>query len=138
MPIFNSSLIIIASFLPLFFLSGIEGRMLVPLGVSFIVALIASTIVALTLTPVMCYYLLGSKKATAKADRDPYVTRKMRTGYTAALEWCLKHSRAVLTGVGVLFVAAMALFFTLGRSFLPSFNEGSMTINISHSSRNIA
>ena len=131
MPIFNSSLIIIASFLPLFFLSGIEGRMLVPLGVSFIVALIASTIVALTLTPVMCYYLLGSKKATAKADRDPYVTRKMRTGYTAALEWCLKHSRAVLTGVGVLFVAAMALFFTLGRSFLPSFNEGSMTINVS-------
>lgn len=55
----------------------------------------------------------------------------MRTRYTAALEWCLKHSRAVLTGVGVLFVAAMALFFTLGRSFLPSFNEGSMTINIS-------
>jgi len=131
MPIFNSSLIIIASFLPLFFLSGIEGRMLVPLGVSFIVALIASTIVALTLTPVMCYYLLGSKKATAKVDRDPYVTRKMRAGYTAALEWCLKHSRAVLTGVGILFVAAMALFFTLGRSFLPSFNEGSMTINIS-------
>ncbi len=131
MPIFNSSLIIIASFLPLFFLSGIEGRMLVPLGVSFIVALVASTIVALTLTPVMCYYLLGSKKATAKDGGDPYVTRKMRAGYTAALEWCMAHTRTVLTCVGVLFAAAMALFFTLGRSFLPSFNEGSMTINVS-------
>lgn len=131
MPIFNSSLIIIASFLPLFFLSGIEGRMLVPLGVSFIVALIASTIVALTLTPVMCYYLLGSRKADKKDKSDPYITRRMRSGYTAALNWCLSHSRTVLISVSILFVVALGLFFTLGRSFLPAFNEGSMTINIS-------
>jgi CzcA family heavy metal efflux pump len=132
MPIFNSSLIIIASFLPLFFLSGIEGRMLKPLGVAFIVALLSSTIVALTVTPVLCSFLLGRKKDEDKAeDKDPIVSRTLKSGYLKCLNFSLTHKRALLGGVGVLFVVAICLFFTLGRSFLPSFNEGSFTINVS-------
>ncbi len=130
MPIFNSSLIIIASFLPLFFLTGIEGRMLIPLGVSFIVALIASTIVALTLTPVLCSFLLGDK-GEEKEGKEPWTSRHIKSAYIKALEWCMEKRKAVLIVVGILFVVAMSLFFTLGRSFLPSFNEGSFTINVS-------
>lgn len=131
MPIFNSSLIIIASFLPLFFLNGLEGRMLIPLGISFIVALIASTIVALTVTPVLCSYLLGSKKATAALDREPWLTRRLGDLYHRCLVWSLRHRKLVLGCTGTLFLLALALFFSLGRSFLPSFNEGSFTINVS-------
>ncbi len=131
MPIFNSSLIIIASFLPLFFLSGIEGRMLIPLGISFIIALVASTIVALTLTPVLCTLLLGTKKAMLKIDKEPAISRYLKQWYASALEYTLRHSKAALTVTGVLFLIALGLFFTLGRSFLPSFNEGSFTINVS-------
>ncbi|MGM9852898.1 MAG: efflux RND transporter permease subunit [Muribaculaceae bacterium] len=131
MPIFNSSLIIIASFLPLFFLSGIEGRMLKPLGVSFIVALIASTIVALTLTPVLCSFLLGGKKAEKAEQKDPRATRFMRRGYDKLLNSTLRRPWPLLVTVAVLFVVSLVLFFTLGRSFLPGFNEGSMTINVS-------
>ncbi|MDE7153751.1 MAG: CusA/CzcA family heavy metal efflux RND transporter [Muribaculaceae bacterium] len=131
MPIFNSSLIIIASFIPLFFLSGIEGRMLIPLGISFIVALIASTIVALTLTPVLCSFLLGSRKENDKLSHEPWVSRKLRGAYGKALAWSLAHGRVVLGSVAALFIISLCLFFTLGRSFLPSFNEGSFTINVS-------
>lgn len=130
-PIFNSSLIIIASFLPLFFLSGMEGRMLIPLGVAFIVSLAASTVVALTLTPVLCYYLLGNKKENERLSADPVLTRKMKAGYTRALAVCERHPRMVLGSVGALFIISVILFFTLGRSFLPGFNEGSLTINVS-------
>lgn len=130
-PIFNSSLIIIASFLPLFFLSGMEGRMLIPLGVAFIVALAASTIVALTLTPVLCSYLLGNQTENKDLAQDPKVTRKLKTAYRNALDWCLDRPKAVLTTVGILFAVSLGLFFTLGRSFLPNFNEGSLTINVS-------
>lgn len=130
MPIFNSSLIIVASFLPLFFLHGMEGRMLIPLGVAFIVALAASTIVALTLTPVLCSFMLGSRSATGKLDREPWATRKLKSVYANALVWCMNRSKIVLIAVAVMFFAAVALFFTLGRSFLPPFNEGSMTINM--------
>ena len=131
MPIFNSSLIIIASFLPLFFLSGIEGRMLKPLGVSFIVALIASTIVALTLTPVLCSFLLGGKKSEKAEQKEPRATRFMRRGYDRLLNSTLRRPWPLLVTVAVLFVVSLVLFFTLGRSFLPGFNEGSMTINVS-------
>lgn len=131
MPIFNSSLIIIASFLPLFFLSGIEGRMLIPLGISFIVALIASTIVALTLTPVLCSYLLGRKNATTTMHKEAWATRQMKRYYSSGLKWCMKHRKIVLSSVAILFLVSVGLFFTLGRSFLPPFNEGSFTVNVS-------
>ena len=131
MPIFNSTLIIAASFLPLFFLTGMEGRMLVPLGIAFLIALAASTIVALTLTPVLCSFLLGSRKAMAVLDREPKTTRILRKAYVRSLDYMLSHKKGLLGTVGVLFVAPLIVFFTLGRGFLPGFNEGSFTINVS-------
>ncbi|MDD2961301.1 MAG: efflux RND transporter permease subunit [Muribaculaceae bacterium] len=130
MPIFNSSLIIVASFLPLFFLSGIEGRLLIPLGISFIVALFASTIVALTLTPVLCSYLLGAKKDNEK-NKDSWITSHLKANYEKGLNWSLNHKRFVLSGITLLFIGAIIGLSSLGRSFLPSFNEGSFTINVS-------
>lgn len=131
MPIFNSSLIIMASFLPLFFLNGMEGRMLKPLGISFIVALVASTLVALTVTPVLCSYLLGSKKVMAHLDRQPWLARKLSVAYESSLRKSLGAPKPWLVGTSVLFLVSLGLFFTLGRSFLPPFNEGSLTINVS-------
>ena len=131
MPILNSTLIIVVSFVPLFFLSGMEGRMLVPLGIAFIVALFASTVVALTLTPVLCSYLLNSKATGMKELREAWVARWLKGHYERALEVALNHQRQVLGGTIVLFVVALGLFFTLGRSFLPGFNEGSFTVNVS-------
>lgn len=131
MPIFNSSLIIIASFLPLFFLTGIEGRMLIPLGVSFIVALIASTLVALTVTPVLCSFLLGTPKQDNQLSKDTWVARKLKAVYSRSLTFSVKSPTVVVAATSVLFVVALILFFTLGRSFLPGFNEGSFTINVS-------
>lgn len=129
MPILNSTLIIIVSFMPLFFLSGMEGRMLRPLGIAFIVALVASTIVALTLTPVLCSYLLGSDKALEQ-KKEPWLSRNLQKVYRRALDWTLGHYKPVLAGMSLLLVVALAMFFTLGRSFLPPFNEGSFTINV--------
>ncbi len=131
MPILNSTLIIIASFVPLFFLSGMEGRMLVPLGIAFIVALVASTLVALTLTPVLCSYLLGKPVRNDKTDRESYLVRRLKDIYAKALVWVLTHKKWALGVTGLVLIFAIAVFFSLGRSFLPSFNEGSFTINIS-------
>lgn len=132
MPILNSTLIIIASFLPLFFLSGMEGRLLVPLGIAFITSLCASTLVALTLTPVLCSYLLGNHKNNDdKEEKEPIVTRKLKEIYGKALNWALGHKAVVLGVTAALFVATLVIFAGLGRSFLPPFNEGSFTINVS-------
>lgn len=140
MPILNSTLIIVVSFVPLFFLSGLEGRMLTPLGVSFIVSLFASTLVALTLTPVLCSYLL---KDGSKADGDstggdgqsaggPKWVVAMKARYERLLLWATgRPSRWILGVTAALVMVTIGLFFTLGRSFLPPFNEGSFTINVS-------
>ena len=135
MPILNSTLIIIASFVPLFFLTGMEGRMLAPLGIAFIVALCASTLVALTLTPVLCSFLLGKssgkpgKSGNLSLSSSP-VTRFLTKIYTRALSWTLAHHRVALGTTVALFAVALVAFFNLGRSFLPPFNEGSFTINV--------
>ena len=131
MPILNSTLIIIVSFLPLFFLSGMEGRMLVPLGVAFIVALFASTIVALTLTPVLCSYLLGGRTKGNGLPKEAFLAIWLKKYYRRSLVWALDHQRGVLGGTIALLAVAIGLFFTLGHSFLPAFNEGSLTINVS-------
>lgn len=132
MPILNSTLIIVASFLPLFFLSGMEGRMLAPLGLTFIVALFASTLVALTLTPALCSILLrGTGAKGGQPTAEPWVVRKLKAVYGRGLEAALSHRRVVLSLAGAAFLAAAALMFTFGRSFLPPFNEGSLTINVS-------
>ena len=131
MPIFNSTLIITAAFLPLFFLQGMEGRMLKPLGVAFIVSLAASTIVALTLTPVLCSFLLGSAKDNARLSREPKLTRTLNAAYSRSLVWVEKHGKALLWATGGLFAVAAGVFLSLGSGFLPPFNEGSFTINVS-------
>ena len=134
MPILNSTFIIIASFVPLFFLTGMEGRMLAPLGIAFIVALCASTLVALTLTPVLCSYLLTKRSedsdVSENSDKEPPVTRWLKKGYTRLLSWTLRHRWPVLGSTAALLVVALVAFFGLGRSFLPPFNEGSFTINV--------
>ena len=134
MPILNSTFIIIASFVPLFFLTGMEGRMLAPLGIAFIVALCASTLVALTLTPVLCSYLLTKRSedsdVSENSDKEPPVTRWLKNGYTRLLSWTLRHRWPVLGSTAALLVVALVAFFGLGRSFLPPFNEGSFTINV--------
>ncbi|OAV65200.1 Cation efflux system protein CzcA [Bacteroidales bacterium Barb6] len=131
MPILNSTLIIVVSFVPLFFLSGMEGRMLAPLGIAFIVALFASTVVALTLTPVLCSCLLGRKGAEGKDFQESVVARKLKGVYSILLHKAVEHRYAVLSATGVLFLFSLIVFATLGRSFLPPFNEGSFTINVS-------
>lgn len=141
MPILNSTLIIVVSFVPLFFLSGLEGRMLAPLGVSFIVSLFASTVVALTLTPVLCHLVLKDPQtkamntaSQAKVKHDePRWVRTLKVRYEKSLLWALRPraSRWILGATGGLVVVTLVLFFTLGRSFLPPFNEGSFTINVS-------
>lgn len=131
MPILNSTLIIVVSFVPLFFLTGMEGRMLIPLGIAFIVSLFASTVVALTLTPVLCSYLLGGNFKNEGLPKEAFVARWLRKYYEAALMWALSHKRPVLISTLAVFLLALGAFFTLGSSFLPSFNEGSFTINVS-------
>ena len=131
LPILNSTLIIMVSFLPLFFLSGMEGRMLVPLGIAFITALAASTIVALTVTPVLCSLMLKNKGKRERAEADSPVARWLKKHYERLLLLSLGHGRKILGVTVVLFLVALGLFFTLGRSFLPPFNEGSFTINVS-------
>lgn len=134
MPILNSTLIIVVSFVPLFFLSGLEGRMLAPLGISFIVSLFASTLVALTLTPVLCAYLLTDPQRDGQHARteEPRWVRAMKMRYEQLLIKVLDGpKRSILIGTGAVVALTLVLFFSLGRSFLPPFNEGSFTINVS-------
>ncbi len=128
--IINATIITIVAFVPLFFLSGMEGRMLRPLGVSFIVSLFVSMIVAVTLTPVMCSYMLTGEKELKKSEKEPPVSRFLKKIYRQALDWAIGHKKAVLSVAATLFAGAVIVFATLGSSFLPPFNEGSLTINI--------
>lgn len=130
LPILNSTLIIVASFLPLFFLSGMEGRMLRPLGIAFIVSLTASTCIALTVTPVLCSYLLGKKTEKENREKEPALVRKLKSYYEKTLSWSLNHKKSILGGTAVLLISAIIVFMTLGSNFLPAFNEGSFTITI--------
>lgn len=130
MPILNSTLIIIVSFVPLFFLSGMEGKLLAPLGIAFIASLCASTLVALTLTPVLCSYLLGRYRSES-VDKEPALTVWLRRVYAKSLDWAIAHKKGVLGFTAACFVGAILVFTSLGSSFLPPFNEGSFTINVS-------
>ncbi|MEG1606614.1 MAG: efflux RND transporter permease subunit [Mucinivorans sp.] len=129
--IWGATLIIMVTFLPLFFLGGMEGRMLQPLGVAFIVSLFASMVVAITLTPVLGSYLLASPKMLARHAGDVWAVRVLKKWYSRALEVALRHGKVVVGSAVALFVGALGLFFTLGHDFLPPFNEGSMAIAIS-------
>ncbi len=128
--ILNATLIIMVAFLPLFFLSGMEGRMLKPLGISFIVSLFVSLIVAMTLTPLLAKMLLSNDKYLAKNEMEKWLVRKMSYYYEASLEWALRYKRIILASVLGLFVISLVLLSSMGRSFLPEFNEGSLTLSV--------
>ena len=133
MPMLNSTLIIIACFLPLFFLSGMEGRMLKPLGIAFIISLLTSTLVALTVTPVLSSSLLGREMFLSgdSVRGEAPLVRWLKRYYSRALAWTLGHRKVVLGVVVVMLLVAVGMFLSLGRSFLPAFNEGSLTIAMS-------
>lgn len=128
--IINATFIIIVAFIPLFFLSGMEGKLLAPLGIAFIVALFASLIVSITLTPVLCSFLLTNDKMLAKQHGESWLVRKLQNGYLKALEFAMRSKKAVIAGAVGLFVIALVLMSQLGRSFLPEFNEGSLVISV--------
>ncbi len=128
--IFNATLIIIITFIPLFFLEGMEGRMLRPLGISFIVSLMASLLVALTITPVLCSYLLTNDAKLKKKAGGSWAERNLIAIYRKSLARSLNNNKIVLASSGFLFVSAIILFFTFGSSFLPPFNEGALSINL--------
>ena len=127
--IINATLITIVAFTPIFFLSGMEGRMLKPLGIAYIIALLVSLIVALTVTPLLCKMMLTSDKYLAKQEKESWVARHLSKAYTKSLEWALGHKKSVIGGTLLVFIIALAMFFNMGQSFLPDFNEGSLTIS---------
>ena len=126
--ILNATFIIIVAFVPLFFLSGMEGRMLKPLGVAYIVSLFMSLLVAMTVTPLLCRMMLSDETYLARREKDSWLTRKLSSGYRSSLIWALGHKKYVLYPTLAVFFVSVAVFFTLGRSFLPEFNEGSLVI----------
>ncbi|HBX51525.1 MAG: multidrug transporter AcrB [Bacteroidetes bacterium RIFOXYA12_FULL_35_11] len=128
--IINATLIIIVAFVPLFFLSGMEGRMLIPLGIAFIVSLFISLIVSITLTPLLCKMMLSDDKYLAKNEKDKWLTRKLTDIYQKSLAWTLHHKRIVVFSSLILFIVSLFLYSTMGRSFLPEFNEGSLTLSV--------
>ena len=127
--IINATLITIVAFTPIFFLSGMEGRMLKPLGIAYIIALLMSLVVALTVTPLLCKMMLTSDKYLAKQEKESWVARHLSKAYTKSLEWALGHKKSVIGGTLLVFIIALAMFFNMGQSFLPDFNEGSLTIS---------
>ena len=128
--IFNATLIIMVAFVPLFFLSGMEGRMLQPLGISFLISLFASLIVAMTLTPLLSKLLLSSDKYLENNKEEKWLVKKMKSSYESILIWTLEHKKWVLIPTFILFLFSLYIYSGLGRSFLPEFNEGSLTLSV--------
>ena len=127
--VINATLIIMVAFTPLFFLDGMEGRLLKPLGISFIIALFMSLLVAMTLTPLLCKDLLSSEKYLNRNDRESFLSRKLSAWYSRALEAAMRHRKTVLGITALLLAGALLVVSFMGSSFLPDFNEGSMTIS---------
>lgn len=126
--IINATFITIVAFVPLFFLSGMEGRMLKPLGISYIIALLMSLVVAMTVTPLLCKMLLSDEKYLERQEKESWLSRHLMRGYNTSLNWSLNHKKTVIFSTLALLIIAVCLFFAMGRSFLPDFNEGSLTI----------
>ena len=127
--ILNATFIIMVAFIPLFFLSGMEGRMLKPLGTAYIISLFMSLIVAMTVTPLLCKMMLSGDKYLNKNEKDSWIARKLSAGYFRSLSWVLGNKKKVVGTILFFFVVAVALFATMGQSFLPEFNEGSAVVS---------
>ena len=128
--IINATFIIIVAFLPLFFLSGMEGKLLAPLGIAFIVALFASLIIAITLTPVLCSYMLTNEERLAKQEKESWLVSKLQFYYVTFLEFAMRWKKAFIGSALAMLVLAILAFSQLGRSFLPEFNEGALTLAV--------
>ena len=126
--IIHATLIIMVTFMPLFFLSGLEGRMLKPLGIAYLVSLLMSLLVAMTVTPLMCKWLLSSEKYLQRQERKNWVEQWLLAKYSVSLGKALRHSKAIIISVASLLALALLLFALMGRSFLPEFNENALTI----------
>lgn len=127
--IIHATLIIMVTFMPLFFLSGLEGRMLKPLGIAYLIALVMSLIVAMTVTPLLCNLMLSNDKYLTKNEKKNWVDLWLLKRYKSSLLWVLSHVRIVVGSVLLLFIACLFLFAGMGRSFLPEFNEKALTIS---------
>jgi CzcA family heavy metal efflux pump len=128
-PMVNATIIIVIVFLPLFFLSGVEGRLLRPMGYAYVTSILASLFVALTLTPVLAYYLLPKANFMNK-EGDSWIVVKLKFIYEKTLRFTLRHPKTILSASLVAVVLTIAIIPFLGRSFLPEFNEGSLTISM--------
>lgn len=127
--ILNATFIIMVAFVPLFFLSGMEGRMLKPLGIAYIISLFMSLIVAMTVTPLLCHLILSNDKYLSKNEKDSWLTRKLSAGYYHSLSWVLSKKKLVISATVILLVGSFVTLLSMGQSFLPDFNEGSATIS---------
>ena len=128
--ILNATLIIMVAFVPLFFLSGMEGKMLIPLGIAYIVSLFMSLLVAMTLTPLLCKLLLSDDKYLERNQKEKWLTRNLSYYYEKSLVWALKHKKAIIFSAFGLFLVSVFVLGSMGRSFLPEFNEGSLTLSV--------
>ena len=128
--ILNATFIIMVAFVPLFFLSGMEGKMLIPLGIAYIVSLFMSLLVAMTLTPLLCKLLLSDDKYLKRNQKEKWLTRNLSYHYEKSLVWALKHKKAIIFSSFGLFLVSVIVLGSMGRSFLPEFNEGSLTLSV--------
>ena len=126
--IIHATLIVMITFVPLFFLNGLEGRMLKPLGIAYLIALFMSLLVAMTVTPLLCKLLLSNEAYLNRRERDSWLATWLSNGYRRMLQWALSHRHPVVLTTAALLILAVGLLFTVGRDFLPPFNEGSLTI----------
>ena len=127
--IIHATLIIMVTFMPLFFLSGLEGRMLKPLGIAYLISLLMSLLVAMTVTPLMCKWLLSGSKYLERQERKNWVERWLLAKYQLSLVKAMQHSKKIVFSIVALFVLSLLLFAFMGRSFLPEFNESALTIS---------
>jgi CzcA family heavy metal efflux pump len=128
-PIVNATLIIIVVFLPFFFLSGVEGRLLRPLGIAYVVSILASLLVALTVTPALCAYLLPRARGVIE-EREGAVVRWLKARYARTLDVVLSRPKQVLAGAVLALGLTLAVVPFLGTAFLPEFNEGALTVSV--------
>src|SRR6185503_5074431 len=124
-----ATLIIVLVFLPLFRLGGFEGRMFAPLAFAYIASIAASLLVALTVTPALCYYLLGRSKLLSE-EKDSWLVTWLKARYAKTLNWTLEHPFQIISTSVALLVIAIMVFPLMGREFLPAFNEGALNINV--------
>ncbi len=127
--IFYATLVIVIVFVPLFFLGSVEGRLLRPLGIAYVVSILASLVVAVTVTPVLCYLLLPGTKAVTVGEEGRLV-RWLKSRYEGLLTLALARSRWVVTATAAVLLVSLAITPFLGTAFLPEFNEGSLTVSV--------